>query len=85
MTKCDECKTEVGPLLCGKCRAHHKRSHALIPVLFYDQTRKGYRSGCSCIECPWNENGICVTVIPKIEFIRFHEFDGDNIVRQSCG
>jgi hypothetical protein len=55
MTKCDKCEKEVGPLLCGHCRMELKKSHNLIPVLFYDKVRKGYRAGCTCTECPWNE------------------------------
>ena len=85
MTKCDKCQKEVGPLLCGHCRIEMKKTHNLTPVLYYDKERKGYRAGRTCTECPWNENGVCITVIPEIRFIHFHEFDGDNIVRQSCG
>ncbi|VVB51811.1 Uncharacterised protein [uncultured archaeon] len=87
MTKCDSCNAEAGPLLCGKCRAKLKHTHNLIPVLFYDRERKGYRAGCTVAECPWNENGVCVTVTLNLAFLKniLHEFDGDNIVKQACG
>jgi len=81
------CGKEVGPLYCAKCRAKLKRSHDLIPVLFYDKQKKGYRAGCTCVECPLNENGVCRQVYPTLESLIkvLHEFDGDNIVHQMCG
>ena len=87
MTKCDNCKNEVGQLLCAKCRAKMLKRHNLIPVLFYDKVKKGYRAGCTCLLCPWNENGVCVTVALSLEDLKriMHEFDGDNIVQQWCG
>ena len=87
MTKCDKCGKETGPLFCGHCRMEMKKSHNLVPVLFYDKVRKGYRAGCTCIECPWNENGACITLILKLDLLKniLHEFDGDNIVQQVCG
>jgi hypothetical protein len=87
MTKCDICGVESGKLLCGKCRAKLKGTHNLIPILFYDKERKGYRAGCTVLECPWNENGVCVVLHLHLELMKnkFHEFDGDNIIQQNCG
>lgn len=87
MTKCDNCKKEVGPLLCGKCRAEIKKTHNLIPVLFYDKEKRGYRAGCTVLQCPYNENGVCITLTLFLEHLKtiLHEFDGDNIVQQWCG
>jgi hypothetical protein len=87
MTKCEGCKQEVGDLLCGKCRAKLKRTHELVPILFYDKGKKGYRAGCTVVDCPWNENGVCITLHIDLDSIKrlFHEFDGDNIVQQACG
>ncbi|MFA5307116.1 MAG: hypothetical protein WC365_06745, partial [Candidatus Babeliales bacterium] len=85
--KCDKCGNESGELYCGKCRKQIKQSHNLIPILFYDKSKKGYRAGCTVTECPYNENGACVTVILFISMLKniLHEFDGDNIVQQWCG
>lgn len=85
MTKCDKCGVESGNLFCGKCRAEIVSRHNLVPVLFYDKARKGYRAGCSVIECPSNENGICMALHASIHQIYLHEYDGDNCVRQECG
>ena len=87
MTKCDKCGEESGNLFCGKCRAEMMNRHEIIPILFYDKNKKGYRAGCTVLLCPNNENGICRTVILFLEDLKriFHEFDGDNIVQQWCG
>jgi len=85
MTNCDRCGKEAGNLFCGHCRAEIYKRHSLIPVLFYDKEKKGYRAGCSCIECPANEHGICITVMKSIDQITFHEYDGDNCIKQVCG
>jgi len=82
---CCRCGVESGNLFCGKCRAEIKNRHDLIPLLFWDKAKKGYRAGCSVIECPANENGICISVIKNIHLISFHGYDGDNCVRQACG
>lgn len=85
--KCGRCEKESGPLYCGKCRTEIKKSHDLIPVLFYDKNKKGYRAGCTVIDCPFNENGVCRTVALILDQVKtiLHEFDGDNIVHQWCG
>jgi len=85
MSKCDKCGEEVGNLFCGHCRATILLRHNLVPLLYYDKLSKGYRAGCSCIECPNNENRVCVAVNMSIDLITFHEYDGDNCVRQVCG
>jgi hypothetical protein len=83
--KCSHCGQEVGNLFCGKCRAEITSRHNLIPLLFYDRIKKGYRAGCSVIACPANENGVCISVITDISQIAFHEYDGDNCIRVVCG
>jgi hypothetical protein len=85
MTVCDKCGKESGNLFCGKCRAEIKRRHTLIPLLFFDTEKNGYRAGCSVIECPANENGVCISVRLSLREITFHEYDGDNCIRQVCG
>ena len=85
VSKCDKCGIESGNLFCGKCRAEILSRHNLVPVLFYDKTQLGYRAGCSVIECPANENGICITVMKGISQITFHDYDGDNCIKQVCG
>jgi len=85
MTRCDRCGKESGNLFCGKCRAEILKRHNLIPLLFYDKEQGGYRAGCSVLDCPANENGVCISVNAKIEDISFHEYDGDNCIRQVCG
>lgn len=82
---CPRCGKESGELYCGKCRAEIKKTHRLIPVLFWDSEGKGYRAGCSVVECPCNENGICSALNIDIRSIKFHEYDGDNCVKQVCG
>jgi cytochrome c peroxidase len=54
-------------------------------VLFYDKNQNGYRAGCSCIGCPANENGVCITVHTHIDEVCFHHYDGDNCVKVLCG
>jgi len=83
--KCDKCGKEVGNLFCGHCRAEIQRRHSLVPLLYYDKISKGYRAGCSCIECPNNENRICIAVNMNIDQITFHEYDGDKCIKQVCG
>jgi hypothetical protein len=85
MSKCDKCGEEVGNLFCGHCRATILLRHNLVPLLYYDKLSKGYRAGCSCIECPANECGICITIHLHIDTICFHDYDGDNCIRQECG
>ena len=85
MTKCDKCGKEAGNLFCGHCRAEILKRHSLVPLLFYDLEKRGYRAGCSCIECPANEHGICITVMQSLDQITFHEYDGDNCIKQVCG
>lgn len=85
MTKCDKCGNEAGNLFCGKCRDEIHKRHNLIPLLFYDKEKRGYRAGCSVSGCPNNENGVCIAVNMNINQIYFHEYDGDNCVRQVCG
>jgi len=82
---CCRCGEESGNLFCGKCRAEINNRHNLIPLLFWDKGKEGYRAGCSVIGCPNNENGICISVMKNIDLISFHEYDGDNCVRQVCG
>jgi len=82
---CSRCGKESGNLFCGKCRSEITSRHNLIPVLFYDKVRKGYRAGCSVLSCPANENGICITLHMHIDEIYFHEYDGDNCVKVVCG
>jgi len=93
MTKCDGCGKEVGKLYCGHCRAKIEKKtkvecKSLIPLIYWDNIAKGYRFGCTCLQCPCNHNGIC-GVLNKEPLetlsLRFHEFDGDNIIRQVCG
>lgn len=62
MTKCDGCGQESGNLYCGKCRMKMLKRHDLIPVLYYDKNKKGYRAGCTVLDCPANENGVCIVV-----------------------
>jgi len=58
----------------------------LIPVLFYDPALKMYRAGCSVLECPCNESGICSSRISLDTFKEVsHEYDGDNCVKMVCG
>jgi len=85
MTHCDRCGKESGNLFCGHCRAELMKRHSLIPLLFYDLDRKGYRVGCSVIECPSNEHGVCLTVFMNIKDIPLHEYDGDNCAKVVCG
>lgn len=85
MSRCDKCGKEVGNLFCGHYRADLHKRHSLVPLVFYDKEKKGYRAGCSCIECPANENGVCITVFTNIESITFHAYDGDNCVKVVCG
>jgi hypothetical protein len=85
MSKCDKCGKEAGNLFCGHCRSEITKRHSLVPLLFYDKDKKGYRAGCSCISCPANENGICISVSLTISQISFHEYDGDNCIKQECG
>ncbi|RLD10438.1 MAG: hypothetical protein DRI44_06085 [Chlamydiae bacterium] len=89
MTKCDKCGKEVGPLFCGHCRAEIKKIKfnpgKLIPLLYYDTENKRYVVGCTCVECPWNRDGKCITTHEKLPVHLFHEFDGDNIIHQVCG
>ena len=85
--KCSRCGREVGNLFCGKCREEiRKELGQLIPVLFYDPALKMYRAGCSVLECPCNENGICSSRISLDTFKEVsHEYDGDNCVKMVCG
>jgi hypothetical protein len=85
MTRCDKCGKEAGNLFCGHCKAEIHKRHTLVPVLFYDKEKNGYRAGCSCIECPANENGVCITVHKYIDDVNFHSYDGDNCVKELCG
>ena len=85
MTECDKCGKEVGNLFCGHCRAEIHKRHTLLPLLFYDKDKKGYRAGCTCIECPANENGVCITIHMHIDEVCFHDYDGDNCVKILCG
>ena len=83
---CAKCGKESGNLYCGKCRAEIRKSHTLIPVLFYDKERKGFRAGCSVVDCPCNENGVCSSTL-SLDTVKFvmHEYDGDNCVKLPCG
>ena len=83
--KCTRCGQEVGNLFCGKCRSEITKRHNLVPILFWDKEKEGYRAGCSVIGCPANENGVCISVIKSISQISFHEYDGDNCIKQVCG
>jgi hypothetical protein len=85
--KCSRCDIEVGNLFCGKCRAEiRKKQGQLISVLYFDPNSKLYRAGCSVLECPCNENGICSSRITLDTFKHLaHEYDGDNCVRMVCG
>ena len=87
MTQCDKCGKEVGKLFCGHCREQiRKESHQLIPVLFFDQECKLYRVGCSVLECPCNDHGVCSSRISLDTFRNSsHEYDGDNCIRMVCG
>jgi hypothetical protein len=92
---CAGCGKEVGKLYCGHCRKKIKKktvveSKELIPLLYWDEKGKSYRFGCNCLQCPCNHDGICgVLESNTLKMIfdskRFHEFDGDNIIRQVCG
>ena len=85
MTECNKCGRESGNLYCGKCKTEITNRHTLIPLLFWDKGKNGYRVGCSVIGCPANENGICIIIHLNIDDISFHEYDGDNCVRVVCG
>ena len=85
MTKCDKCGKGSGNLFCGHCRAEIMKRHNLVPLLYWDKEKRGYRAGCSVLECPANENGVCITVMKSIDQITFHEYDGDNCIKQVCG
>ena len=85
--KCARCDHEVGKLFCGHCREEiQKEQGQLIPVLFFDPAKKLYRAGCSVLECPCNERGICSSRISLETFCNLsHQYDGDNCVRMVCG
>lgn len=85
MSLCDKCGKEAGSLFCGHCRDEIQKRHTLVPLLFYDREKKGYRAGCTCYGCPANEHGICITVHLSVEDICFHNYDGDNCVKIVCG
>jgi hypothetical protein len=85
MSLCDKCGKEAGNLFCGFCRAEILKRHNLVPLLYYDKDKKGYRAGCSCYECPANEQGICITVAFNLDQLSLHEYDGVNCIKQVCG
>lgn len=89
--KCGKCQKEVGKLFCAKCRAKiegkdpHIHFKGLIPLLYYDSEKKRYLFGCTVAGCPNNRKGICVSEHFSLPLGFFHEFDGDNIIKQMCG
>ena len=85
MTKCDKCGKEAGNLFCGHCREEIHNKHNLIPLLYWDKLAEGYRAGCSVVGCPANENGVCISVHKNLQSLTFHEYDGDNCIKQVCG
>jgi hypothetical protein len=85
--KCSRCDKEVGNLFCGRCREEIKKTTGqLIPVLYFDTALKLYRAGCSVLECPCNDHGVCSSRISLDTFIaESHDYDGDNCVKMVCG
>ncbi len=94
MSKCERCGIEF-QAYCGKCREEIRQkempavpSEDLVVLLAYDKKTKAYRYGCSVKGCPCNlQNGWCSKGTPELgkDLIMFHEYDGDNCVKQFCG
>lgn len=94
MSLCEKCGTEF-QAYCAKCREEIRKkespalpSEDLIILLAFDNKTKLYRYGCSVRGCPCNlRNGWCSKGTPElaISLVHFHEYDGDNCVKQFCG
>lgn len=88
----NQCMTNIRNYLYQKMKLdkhrkykNHISNDGYIPILSVNPKTKEYRFNCYCFDCPCNKDGLCVTKFISIPKNNFHEFDGDNIIKNFCG